>query len=197
LDCQAFVADHSLPNRINWRNAMASQTLTQMQQSTAAPALPGTWKLPAGCAITFQPREAGVLRVAQGQLWATFDGPHSGPLNDLGDHVIGAGEQLRLRPGQRLVVEAWNTHAAAYFTWDPLPATVHRSSPHVAAVVQPVADLRLAFSFGADATVRLMKGLAAFAWGVLVARSAEHGHPYAKDAKDSRRTRRSPELNCA
>jgi hypothetical protein len=194
LDCQAFVADHSLPNRIHWRNAMASQTLTQMQQSTAAPALPGTWKLPAGCAITFQPREAGVLRVAHGQLWATFDGPHSGPLNDLGDHVIGAGEQLRLRPGQRLVVEAWNTRAAAYFTWDPLPAALHTSSPHVAAVVQPVADLRLAFSFGAGAAGRLIKGLTGLAWEVLVGRRAQDGHP---NAKDSRRTRRSPELNCA
>ncbi len=59
---------------------MASQTLTQMQQSTSAPALPGTWKLAAGRAITLEPREAGILRVAHGQLWATFDGPHSGPL---------------------------------------------------------------------------------------------------------------------
>jgi hypothetical protein len=197
LDCQAFVADHSLPNRIHWRNAMASQTLTQMQQSTATPALPGTWKLPAGCAITFQPREAGVLRVAHGQLWATFDGPHSGPPNDLGDHVIGAGEQLRLRPGQRLVIETWNTHAAACFSWDPLPLAARTGAPRIAAVVQPLADLRLAFSFGAGAAGRLIKGLVALAWGVLVARAAEDGHAYAKDAKDSRRTRRSPELNCA
>jgi hypothetical protein len=153
---------------------MASQTLTQMQQSTAAPALPGTWKLPAGEAITFQPREAGVLRVAHGQLWATFDGPHAGPLNDLGDHVIGAGERLRLCTGQRLVVEAWNTQAAAYFTWDPLPA-VARTAQRVAAVVQPLADLRLALTFGTGATARLVKGLAALAWDALAVRRTDKG----------------------
>jgi hypothetical protein len=152
---------------------MTSQTLTQMQQSSATPALPGTWKLPAGCAVTFQPREAGVLRVAHGQVWATFDGPHSGPPNDLGDQVIGAGERLRLRPGQRLVVEAWNMQAA-YFSWDPLPPAA-RTAPRVTAVVQPLADLRLAFAFGAGATVRLMKGLAALAWDVLAHRGAENG----------------------
>ncbi len=160
---------------------MTSQTLTQMQQSAATPALPGTWKLPAGCAITFQPREAGILRVAHGQLWATFDGPHSGPLNDLGDHVIGAGERLQLRAGQRLVVEAWKTQAAAYFSWDPLPLATRMAAPRVAAVVQPLADLRLAFAFGAGAAVRLVKGLGALAWEVLAAR----------------RTQGSPELNCA
>jgi hypothetical protein len=57
--------------------------------------------------------------------------------------------------------------------------------------------LRLAFSFGAGAAGRLIKGLTGLAWEVLVGRGAKDGHPYAKDAKDSRRTRRSPELNCA
>ncbi|HXD42698.1 MAG TPA: DUF2917 domain-containing protein [Ramlibacter sp.] len=160
---------------------MASQTLTQMQQSAAIPALPGTWKLPAGRAITFQPREAGVLRVARGRLWATFDGPHAGPPNDLGDHVVGAGAQLRLLPGQRVVVEAWDSQAATWFSWDPLPAAARIAPPRVAAVVQPLSDLRLAFAFGADAAVRLIKGLAAVAGDVLAVRA----------------TRRSAELNCA
>ncbi|HXD42902.1 MAG TPA: DUF2917 domain-containing protein [Ramlibacter sp.] len=160
---------------------MASQTLTQMQQSAATPALPGTWKLPVGRAITFQPREPGVLRVAHGQLWATFDGPHAGPLNDLGDHVVGAGGQLRVCAGQRLVVEAWNTKAATYFSWEPLPLAGHTAAPRVVAVVQPLADLRLAFKFGAGAAGRLIKGVIALAWDVLAVR----------------RTRRYPELNCA
>ena len=123
---------------------MASQTLTQMQQS-AAPALPGTWKLGAGRAITLQPREAGILRVAHGCLWATFDGPHAGALNESGDHVVGAGERLALAAGQRLVVEAWNGQSPAYFSWDPVPAVVAVPSRSFAAVVQPLADLRLAW----------------------------------------------------
>ena len=175
---------------------MTSQTLTQLQQSTAAPALPGTWKLGAGRAITFQPREDGVLRVAHGQVWATFDGPHCGALNDLGDHFVGAGGKLRLRAGQRLVIEPWKTQAGAYFSWDPLPLPARATAPRVAAVVQPLADLRLALALGAGATARLVKGLAGFAWELLSGRATEQGHQYAKDAKDARRTRSGPALNC-
>ena len=45
---------------------MALQTLVQPHQSAPAGALPGTWKLGAGRAITLQPREAGVFRVVHG-----------------------------------------------------------------------------------------------------------------------------------
>jgi hypothetical protein len=146
---------------------MAAKTLTQMQQSTSSPALPGTWKIAAGRAITLRPREAGVLRVAHGQLWVTFDGPHDGPLNDRGDRVIGLGEPLRLRAGQRLVAEPWK--AAAYFSWDPEAVAQPRIAPRrVAAVVQPLADLRLALVLGAGAARRLASGLAGLAWALLV-----------------------------
>ena len=147
---------------------MASQTLTQMQQSSSAPALPGTWKLAAGRAITLEPREAGTLKVAHGQLWATYDGPHSGPLNDLGDHVVGVGEQLRLRPGQRLVVEASNGGHPAYFSWDPLPQNA--AAPRL---VQPLADLRLALALGAGAAGRLVAGVAGLAWDLVAGRGRE------------------------
>src|SRR4051812_37745671 len=108
---------------------MASQTLTQTQQSTAAPALAGTWKLAAGRAITLEPRDTGTVRVAHGQLWATYDGPHAGALNEMGDHILGAGQQLRLRAGQRLVVESSANGAPAYFSWDPLPQVARASAP--------------------------------------------------------------------
>lgn len=146
---------------------MTSQTLTQTQQSTAA-ALPGTWKLDSGRAITLRPREPGILRVAHGQLWVTFDGPPSGPRNDLGDHFIGVGQPLRLRAGQRLVAEAWNGGAPAYFSWDPLP--VASEARQLAAVVQPLADLRLAWTLGAGAFARLVAGLAGLAWDLLAGR---------------------------
>jgi hypothetical protein len=76
---------------------MTAQTLAQMHQSPRAAALPGTWKLAPGRAITLQPASSGVLRVAHGSLWVTFDGPHRGPLNDLGDHVVEVGESVRLQ----------------------------------------------------------------------------------------------------
>lgn len=152
---------------------MASQTLSQTQQSLSAVALPGTWKLAAGRAITFQPREAGILRVAHGQMWATFDGPHGGSLNDLGDHVLGAGGELRVRAGQRLVVEAWDGQAPAYFSWDPLPVRVRARAARLARLVQPLSDLRLALVLGAGAAGRLVAGLAGLAWDLVAGRERE------------------------
>lgn len=162
---------------------MASQTLTQMQQSASAPALPGTWKLAAGRAITLEPREPGTLKVAHGLVWATYDGPHTGALNDLGDHVIGVGEQLPLRPGQRLVVEATNGGHPAYFSWDPLPQRA--AAPRLAPLVQPLADLRLALALGAGAAGRLVGGLAGLAWDLVAGRGRETLADCARNAQSS------------
>jgi hypothetical protein len=129
-----------------------------------APRLPGAWKLPAGRAVTLQPREAGRLKVAHGQLWATYDGPHPGVLEEAGDLVIGVGEELPLRAGQRLVIEPWNGDAPAYFSWQPLPVRQTSRALNVASVVQPLADLRLALMLGVDAMGRLVGGMARLAW---------------------------------
>jgi hypothetical protein len=153
----------------NLENAMSTQTLTQPHQS-AAPALPGTWKLGAGRAITLCPREGGVVRVAHGRLWATLDGPHRGALNALGDLVLETGDQLRLRPGQRLVVEAWSASGPAYFTWDPVPVAAPRPVVNLAQVVQPLTDLRLALVLGAGAAVRLVAALGGLGWDLLAGR---------------------------
>lgn len=144
---------------------MSIQARPQTQQSS--PALPGTWKLVAGRAITLQPREEGTFKVAHGQMWATYDGPHPGALNETGDHIVGAGQTLRLRAGQRLVVESWNWQSPSYFSWEPLPVPTRRLAPRFNAVVQPLADLRLALVFGADAIARLVAGLAGIAWDVV------------------------------
>jgi hypothetical protein len=129
-----------------------------------APQLPGTWKLPAGRALTLQPREAGRLKVAHGQLWATYDGPHRGRLNDWGDHVVGTGEELKLHAGQRLVIEPWNGDAPAYFSWEPVSAQRGARALSFAGVVQPLADLRLALALGFDALGRLAGGVTRLSW---------------------------------
>ena len=147
---------------------MALQTHTQLQQSTVA--LSGTWKLPAGRAITLRPGQAGVLKIAHGSVWATFDGPHRGPLNDLGDRIVGVGQTLAMGAGQRLVIEAWNCEAPAYFSWDPAPAVAALPSPRVAGVLQPLSDLRLALALGAGATGRLGAGLVRLAFGLATGR---------------------------
>jgi hypothetical protein len=81
------------------------------------PPLPGTWKLAAGRAMTLLPREAGVLRIASGRVWVTCDGPHGGALNDLGDHILDAGDQMRLCVAKRWVIEAWASAGHAHFNW--------------------------------------------------------------------------------
>jgi hypothetical protein len=136
---------------------MAPHTHPLMHQSTNA--LPGTWKLAAGRAVTLQPVEPGTVRVAHGRLWATYDGPHHGALNDLGDHVIGAGDRLVVRAGQRLVIQAWDRGAPAYFSWDPAPAVSRMRAVSFAPVMQPLADLRLALAIGTRALARLVVGV--------------------------------------
>lgn len=143
---------------------MALQNLKQPHQS--ATALAGAWKLGAGRAITLEPRETGLLRIAHGSVWATGDGPHGGALNDQGDRFLQVGDQLRLRPGERLVIESFGVDGPAYFSWDPLPQ-VKRQPVAAAALVQPLEDLRLAAGLGVAAAGRLLAALAGLAWGRL------------------------------
>ncbi len=148
---------------------MASQSALFSQQSSLDQSLPGCWKLGAGRALTLKPLEDGVLRIAHGGMWVTLEGPHSGPANNSGDHFLSAGQQLVLQSGQHAVIEPWGNHAAApaYFAWDPMPAVVLRPVRVVnqwqMAVVQPLADLRLALVLGAGAVGRLALGVAGFA----------------------------------
>jgi hypothetical protein len=149
---------------------MTTQTLAQMHQSPAAAALPGTWKLATGRAITLQPADSGVLRVAHGSLWVTFDGPQQGPLNDFGDFIVEVGQSVRVQSGERLVMEAWGHGAPAYFSWDPVAATVTSRRLSTAAVLQPLADLRLALALGAGAAARLLAAVGRLAWGAVAPR---------------------------
>lgn len=96
----------------------------------------GSWKLGAERAMTLHCFDAATLRVTQGRLWATVDGPHNGPANGQGDVVLNAGERLRLRAGQRVVIESWSgCHLArgsgtAYFTWEPDQTSFARRIRH-------------------------------------------------------------------
>jgi hypothetical protein len=164
---------------------MVTQTALFSQQSTLDQSLPGCWKLGVGRAVTLKPREDGVLRIAHGSVWVTLEGPHAGPANDLGDHVLGAGDQLTLQAGQHVVMEPWGNgiEAPAYFEWDPMPAVV-RTPIRVAsqwrmAVVQPLADLRLAAVLGLGAAGRLALGVAGFAVDLVAGRPSRGLRPAA------------------
>lgn len=86
---------------------MLAQNVLELQPTNGGPILPGCWTLAPGRAISLRPREAGVLRIEMGRVWATFDGPHQGHGNESGDHFLLAGQHLAVRAGQRLVLEPW------------------------------------------------------------------------------------------
>jgi len=149
---------------------MTDSLLTQSQQSAAR--LPGTWRLDAARAVTLRPREDGVLRIAHGRAWVTFDGPHGGPPTAQGDQVLGAGDRVRVAAGQRVVLESWERGQPAYFSWDFAPQPQVVRVPRSQAVAQSWADLRLAVVFGARAGWRLAVALVGLAAGFLLPRPA-------------------------
>ena len=155
---------------------MTTSTHFPLQSWSGADALSGCWKLDGGRALTLRPTQAGVLRIAHGQVWITFNNAHQDDGVRGGDHFLGAGEELRLLPGQVLVMESWHAANAspAYFRWDPLPvaagvalaspsrhALAQRavSLPWRAGVAQPLRDLRGALGLAAAASSRLAFGL--------------------------------------
>ena len=155
-----------------------------------APAIPavtdklaGCWKLAQGRALTLRARSEGVLRIAQGAVWITFDNAQRDNGVRGGDHFLGAGDVLHLLPGQTLVMEPLKAaaHPAALFSWDHLPATAgvvipsrhapvfSRSPAWRTGVLQPLSDLRAAFVLAGAASVRLLTGLAGALGAALLA----------------------------
>jgi hypothetical protein len=155
---------------------MEAQNQLESQQSLPVTALAGCWKLDAGRATTLQPQQAGVFRVAHGAVWITFNDPAAavGAGNGLGDHILYAGEQIKLPAGQKAVVEPWSVNspkstaqAAAYFSWTPEWAAARSSdrspslvaAPAQSGVVQPMRDLGVALGLAAGALGRLAMAL--------------------------------------
>ena len=144
---------------------MSSSHTLDFQTSHSRDTVPGFWKLAPGRALSLQPRQAGVLRVAQGQVWVTLDAEHHGAGNELGDYFLHAGEQLAIRPGQHVVLEPFAPaqQQAVFFDWTPSPAVVQA---HVAqdagAVTQPLRDLGQALGLVALALLHLGTGLLAY-----------------------------------
>jgi hypothetical protein len=110
---------------------MIANNMLKLQQYQDGFPLPGFWKLAPERAVTLNPTEAGVLRIAQGQVWATLNGPHHGPANDWGDVVLHGGEQLKLMPGQHVVIEPFGdaVNEPVYFSWEPSSAMAQPAVP--------------------------------------------------------------------
>ena len=131
----------------------------KMHQSQSAPTLSVCGTLMPGQAFSWLPREAGVFSVAQGGAWLTFDGPHSGPGNASGDHVLQVGQRLAVRTGQRLVIETWG-EVPVHFEWTP----THQARTW-RAVFQPLMGLGLAVWGSGAASWRGARNRLARVWG--------------------------------
>jgi hypothetical protein len=125
-------------------------------------ALRGFWKIAPGRALSLQPQQAGLLRVAQGRVWATLGTRHPGAGNELGDYFLHAGEQLAVSPGQHLVLEQMvgSGQQAAFFEWTAVPHAAD-AGPYVrtSVLAQPLRELVLALGMVGTALARLCAGL--------------------------------------
>ncbi|WHZ13052.1 MAG: hypothetical protein OJF60_003493 [Burkholderiaceae bacterium] len=150
---------------------MGLQHVLDLQQSAIGAALPGCWQLGAGRVVTLRAQEHGALRVTQGEIWATVDEPHSGRGNESGDLFLAAGDTLALRPGLRVVLEAWDEGGSrgAWFSWEGRSINSEAGSGAVAGwcadVVQPVRELGRSLAAAGRAVAHLAIGLGALAIG--------------------------------
>lgn len=100
---------------------MSSQNAMQLASLPLGIGLAGSWTLPLARAVKLGAASGGFLQVAQGTVWATFDGPHQGPANDWGDLVLRCGTRIYLTAGQQVVLEPYQSAAngATRFSWEP------------------------------------------------------------------------------
>jgi hypothetical protein len=140
------------------RNDLESQQSVQARLAGRAAA--GCWKLATGKALSLRPHTHGVLQIAQGQAWLTLSGSLADLPGAAADHVLQAGEQLAIAPGQHVVMEAWNPAGradAVAFRWDGVVASATAQPTSLATcdwecgVVQPLRDLVHALGQGGRA----------------------------------------------
>ena len=144
---------------------MSSSNFLEFQTAQSRDTVSGFWKLAPGRALSLQPRNAGLLRVAQGQLWVTLDVQQQGAGNELGDYFLHAGDQLVVNPGQHLVLEPFENadQQAVFFEWAPSAETAgNLAAQDASAVTLPLRDLGLALGLVGKALAHLCAGLVVY-----------------------------------
>ncbi len=122
---------HSLFNAIAAHEAANTQAVdihSANPASVAPRSAPcGSFSLHTGRAMALLPHAAAVLHISQGAAWVTLP-------SQPGDHFLHAGDTLRVKAGDRVVMEPWSAPASQmaaaetlYFDWDPVPLHVANS----------------------------------------------------------------------
>jgi Protein of unknown function (DUF2917) len=104
---------------------MSSMQVLQHPADPAGLGMPARWTLARDRAISLTARQPGCLRVANGAVWATLDGPHvQGAANEWGDQVLRSGACLQLQSGQHVVLETYAVAAneSSSLSWEPMAA---------------------------------------------------------------------------
>lgn len=167
----------------------AGLVCTQQGNSKVPARAIGCFKLNAGRAMSLTPNVPGELRIAHGRVWVTLGESFGESLSHAGegaavragDHFLGAGDLLRLQPGQHVVMEVYEKNAdktasqPIYFSWEPDAATSRvafpRRAQHApAGVRQPLLDLGVALHQAGWALSRLAQGMAGHAVCTLMPR---------------------------
>jgi hypothetical protein len=140
------------------------QALSPALSPSLSQPLQASWALRSGQALSLRPRAAGVFRVTQGRAWATLDVDRRSPASDTGDHFVMPGQDLVLRAGQRVVLEAWPVEGDDAIALQWMPAAQQGSgSRWQASVVEPLHDLGRGLALVVRASLRLVRGLAGYA----------------------------------
>ncbi len=121
-------------------------------------AAPHGGRLEARQAISLRSPVPRCLHITQGRAWVTLGVPARGAGNALGDHMLEAGQRLRVPAGARLVMEPWQPgqDEPVHFEWCALSAEPGRFGREVA---RPTRELVVALGQAAGAFGRLVRGV--------------------------------------
>ena len=76
------------------------------------------FKLSTHRALTMRPKSSGVLRVTQGSAWVTFNDAANDASVQAGDHFLNSNQDLHIKAGQVLVMEALSADVVFDFSFD-------------------------------------------------------------------------------
>ncbi len=134
-----------------------------VQRAIDAAAAARGWRLDARRAMSLRPKVPSRLYITQGRAWVTLGMPVKGAGNELGDHMLEAGQSLAVPVGARLVMEPWQPASTApvRFEWCAEAEAIATEVPtrFGREVAAPTREMFAALGQAAWAFARLVRGL--------------------------------------